>query len=144
MADASGSTGAIFPGGFLGPGPALDSRVPRRVAPRSVLIVDDDPCLLECLSAIVRETGRSTAVALDGRKALDVLAQLERPCLVLLDLIMPVMDGFEFLKALDGPDACGDVRVVVVSGWMAETPSHPRIIGELRKPFDIEALLPYL
>jgi len=124
--------------------PELESTIPRRVAPRSVLIVDDDPCLRECLSDIVQEIGPATAAAPDGRAALDMLARLERPCLVLLDLLMPVMDGFEFLKALEGPDASGDVRVVVVTGWMATTPPHPRIIGELKKPFEIEALLSYL
>jgi len=129
---------------FTNPRIALESTIPRRVAPKSVLIVDDDPGLLECLSGVVQEIGRPTAAAPDGRAALDMLARLEKPCLVLLDLLMPVMDGFQFLKALDGPGASGDVRVVVVTGWMAATPAHPKIIGELKKPFEIEALLSYL
>ncbi len=65
----------------------------------------------------------------DGREALDLLAGIERPCSVLLDLFMPRMDGFAFLEALTADDeAADDVHVVVMTAAPAEAPDDLRVI----------------
>jgi CheY-like chemotaxis protein len=81
---------------------------------RTVLIVDDDLDVLEGLARIVSEHERSPLVAMNGRDALEVLSRVDGPCLILLDLFMPVMDGFQFLRALERYQAPEDSPVVVI------------------------------
>ena len=65
----------------------------------SVLIVDDNDLNRELLAEVLRAGGYATAEAADGQKALDYLhGRAARPSLILLDLMMPVMDGWEFLR----------------------------------------------
>jgi CheY-like chemotaxis protein len=64
-------------------------------------------------------------------------------CLILLDLVMPHMDGFEFLSQLvERPDS-GDFPVLVLSAHnqIAEAEGHPGVLGTLQKPFDVDELL---
>jgi DNA-binding response OmpR family regulator len=62
---------------------------------RSILVVDDDPSILSVLTAELRMEGYETLEAADGEKALALLGQ--QPDLILTDLAMPVMDGFELI-----------------------------------------------
>ena len=59
-----------------------------------VLIVEDAPANIQALTAILREKGYAISIATNGRQALEVLASV-RPDLILLDVMMPEMDGFE-------------------------------------------------
>src|SRR5262245_59582395 len=66
--------------------------VPRK----SVLIIEDDPDIREALAEILEDEGYATVLAGNGREALDHLAKSEMPALILLDLMMPIMDGWQF------------------------------------------------
>jgi CheY-like chemotaxis protein len=108
---------------------------------RSVFIVDDDPVLVEALTELLREEGYRVEAHTDATSALDRLRAGVRPDVVLLDYLMPAMNGEEFLEALES----ADIRVKV----MLFTAMHePRIRargglvrGMIRKPFDIDRLL---
>ena len=78
------------------------------------LIVDDDPGLRERLRATLERNGWTVAEAENGRAALDIVAH-RPPRVILLDLMMPVMDGFSFLKALRERPGCENIPVVVLS-----------------------------
>jgi len=80
----------------------------------SVLVVEDDPDTRERLRTMLAGSGWRVATAGNGREALDMLA-LGTPSLVLLDLMMPEVDGFAFLKALRAHPKGGDVPVVVLT-----------------------------
>ena len=68
-----------------------------------VLVVDDNDMARELLIEVLQAGGYTTAEAADGRQALDYLHDhADRPHLILLDLMMPVMDGWEFLPAAQG------------------------------------------
>jgi len=82
--------------------------------PQTVLIVDDDPSILDMHSRLVQQTGRQTLTAHNGREALDVLSQTH-PDLILLDLMMPEMDGFAVLDALRSRDATRDIPVIILT-----------------------------
>jgi CheY-like chemotaxis protein len=70
-----------------------------------VLIVDDDPDIRQALAETLREDGFEVWEAEDGAVALEQLPQIPRPCLVLLDLMMPVMGGDEVLERIrQSPD----------------------------------------
>ncbi len=78
------------------------------------LIVDDDPGLRERLRSTLERNGWTVAEAENGRAALDIVAH-RPPKVILLDLMMPVMDGFSFLQALRERPGCENIPVVVLT-----------------------------
>ncbi len=106
----------------------------------SILVIDDNPDIREALQSALEEEGYSTVGAANGREGLDRLEAMDRPCLILLDLMMPVMTGLEFLEALRAQDALAGIPVVIVSAYdrLAERAGAH---GFLRKPVDLDGLL---
>jgi CheY-like chemotaxis protein len=84
----------------------------------SVLIVDDDPEVRDLVKTTLEGTGLKTHQAVNGRAAIDWLNNNPLPSLILLDLMMPVMDGFEFLEEMRNDDELLDVPVVVLTAKM--------------------------
>jgi CheY-like chemotaxis protein len=107
-----------------------------------VLLVDDDPLGRESLSELLDAKGYSVLEAENGQTALEVLKKTPHfPCLIVLDLAMPVMDGREFLKLRAVDPILRDIPVVVVSGNM---PSGEPLVGidaYLRKPVKVDRLI---
>jgi len=109
--------------------------------PPLVLVVDDDPDILEAICDILGAEGYRVARARHGLEALERV-EAERPALILLDLMMPVMDGVAFASALRRRGTLGSVPVVVISA--DSNPDRAVAVGArgfLAKPFDIDALL---
>ena len=106
-----------------------------------VLVVDDDNDQRDSLGLILELRGYSVETAANGRDALMKMRQGSPPCLVLLDLMMPVMDGWKFWNELINDKALAATPVVVVSG-VAELASAARIgaVAHLRKPVDLTRL----
>ena len=109
---------------------------------KKILVVDDDPNLQEALADLLESKGYNVTSADNGLTALEVLRKSEAPCLILLDLMMPVMDGHEFLAQLGADSALANIPVVVVTAGR-----HPRgsvVAGAadvLYKPFETERLI---
>ena len=92
------------------PATATDANAP------SVLIVDDDPDILAALGELLESEGYQVTMVTDARAALSHLRDGMRPCVILLDLMMPNMDGFEFLYQLRAnPDWRGIPTVVITA-----------------------------
>jgi CheY-like chemotaxis protein len=108
-----------------------------------ILIADDDPDVRESLRLLLEFRGHSVQEARNGQEALGRLDGAAPPCVILLDLMMPVMDGWQFRRAQLRNPAFADVPVVVISA----VPSHLQRTNELAvhrvftKPFDYDALL---
>ena len=83
-------------------------------ARRRVLLADDDPSLLRLISTTLGSEDFDLLYALDGQEALDV-ARRERPDLILLDINMPRVDGFEVCQALKGDPETAGVKVVMLT-----------------------------
>ena len=81
----------------------------------SVLIVEDDPSISQLTERTVERLGLLPALAENGREALDWLEVNPAPQLILLDLLMPVMDGFEFLRHLRARPSWRDIPVLVLT-----------------------------
>jgi CheY-like chemotaxis protein len=109
-------------------------------APRRVLIVDDDPDVRSALGEILASEGCAVTEAGDGWEGLRV-AREERPDLILLDLMMPRMDGFQFRTAQRGDAAIASIPVVVISGSDADAGQGFGAAAYLHKPFDLGALV---
>lgn len=102
----------------------------------TVLVVDDDEDVRETIRDVVSWIGRDVVTANDGVDAFAALKKTFRPCLILLDLVMPKMDGWRFLEALRRDPELSGIPVVIVS---AHAGSHPPAgaTSFLPKPFDI-------
>ena len=112
-----------------------------RRGPGGVLVVDDDASLREQIVALLREEGYRAIGASNGREALE-MAERETPRLILLDLAMPVMDGWQFLAARGSNAGARDAAVVLLSG-MAFIRDAPGVAGFLTKPIRTESVLDY-
>jgi two-component system chemotaxis response regulator CheY len=104
-----------------------------------VLVVEDDEAIRDSVVDILEVEGYSVASAGNGREALDVLAQSQRPCVVLLDLMMPEMDGWEFVASLRSDSCLSTIPVVVTTATSAAPPGGVALV--LRKPIRVDALL---
>jgi signal transduction histidine kinase/DNA-binding LacI/PurR family transcriptional regulator/AraC-like DNA-binding protein len=86
--------------------------LPSSAQSQTILVVDDDPAILEMNARLVEQTGRSAITARNGREALMILEKT-RPDLILLDLVMPEMDGFTVLDTLHTREATRDIPVII-------------------------------
>jgi CheY-like chemotaxis protein len=106
---------------------------------QSILIVEDDIGLLDALSDLLEIAGYPIWRAQNGREALDFLRTPPRPAIILLDLNMPVMNGWQFLAQKRNDPALVKVPVLAMSGASMERPQGAA--GFLRKPISAPALL---
>jgi CheY-like chemotaxis protein len=107
-----------------------------------VLIVDDDSLVRESLAELLDAKGYSVLQAENGQNALQVLKKTPRsPCLVVLDLAMPVMDGRGFLKLRAEDPILRNIPVVVVSGNVQSPEQLPGIDAYLPKPVKVARLI---
>lgn len=114
----------------------MDDRYP-------VLVVDDDPDIRDTLREVIEAEGLTAVCAADGGKALDALHRGLRPSLVVLDLMMPVMSGWEVLAAIRADRTLADVPVAVVSASGVRAPP-PGATCFLQKPVDLDTLIALL
>ena len=97
----------------------MENELPRE----AVLIVDDDAAIRDSLSSLLQEEGYEVATAANGVEALDCLHRGLRPCAILLDLMMPVMDGWDFraVQRQDPTLSAIPVIVVTAAGFRTDT-----------------------
>lgn len=107
-----------------------------------VLIVDDDPAIRATLAEVLADEGYPTLTAPHGAEALTCLAQVQ-PCLILLDLMMPVMDGFQFRAVQRSRPHLAQIPVIVLSAFPAtvETAAALDAAAYLRKPLRLDRLI---
>jgi CheY-like chemotaxis protein len=102
--------------------------------------VDDDASIRELLSTALEDDGYEVMPAMNGQEALNVCARW-RPDVIVLDLMMPIMDGWTFAKRLHERD---DIPIVVLSA-ANDLERHGKTVGAAEvvgKPFDLDQLLP--
>ena len=109
-----------------------------------ILLVDDDDDIREALEELLSDAGHSIMTAGNGRQALDLLATEPLPALILLDVMMPVMDGYEFLHEQRKDARIAAIPVVVLTA--SRNPDRGRI-GEVpvfTKPISLDDLQSYI
>ena len=107
-----------------------------------VLVVDDDPDILEALSEILEAEGFDIRRARNGKEALERL-EPEPPQLILLDLMMPVMDGWEFAQRMRQRPRVAHIPIIVLSADrnVGSKATDIGAVGHLAKPFELNDLL---
>ena len=109
-----------------------------------VLVVDDDPDILDAVCEILETEGYRVARARNGREALERV-EYEQPAVILLDLMMPVMDGSAFAKALRVRPGHRSIPIVLLTAAGSQQKAVAMgASGYLAKPFEIEMLLSYV
>lgn len=106
---------------------------------RDILVVDDDDDVREILRLQLEAAGFATRGASNGAEALAEVSR-ERPAVVLLDMMMPVMSGAEFVERIQGDDQLRELPVVVITAWPNEASRLPvrRVLG---KPLETQTLI---
>lgn len=109
----------------------------------SVLVVDDDPTVRDDLAELLAVEGLRAVSASNGDEALAILRAGLRPRLIILDLMMPVMNGYEFREEQLRDPRCAQIPVIAFSAVL--NPEEPRMLLEpdayLQKPIDLAVLL---
>lgn len=111
------------------------------MAPKTILIVDDDHALVQILEEFFSAEGYQTLGAGHGAAAIAIL-ESTRPDLIVTDLVMPILDGFELCRAVLANPVTQTIPLVLITGFDSSLQSvdfpHSSIV---RKPFDLDELL---
>jgi CheY-like chemotaxis protein len=105
---------------------------------RSVLIVDDEVDLRASLGEVLGDEGYSVFMASNGREAMALLQTMPRPSVIILDLLMPEMDGNEFYRALRATPTLADIPVLIST---ADPFAAPACVPIVKKPISMDRLL---
>jgi CheY-like chemotaxis protein len=148
-------------GSVLGPGPALakatllagsegvavseggpvgEAEGPTAVR-RAIMIVDDDDAIREALEDVLSDEGYEVVGMSDGQQALDYLRVEKRPSAILVDLWMPVMDGWKFLDALLEDPRFSRIPLVVLTAARDQRARDLRVSEVLTKPVQLQQVL---
>ena len=96
----------------------------------TILIVEDEVTTRDALTEFLEKDGREIVTAGDGEEALERLTEFPRPCVIVLDLMMPRMDGWEFLQRQSGDPSIANIPTIVLS--VARLPAGSK--HQLAKP----------
>ena len=109
---------------------------------KKILIVDDDPVILNLISGRLRKEGYQTYLATNGVEAY-ALAMIQKFDLMVLDIMMPIMDGYKFIKEIKGNSEIDDTPILIMSAYSQTKVlfEEERIVNFLTKPFDAQKLL---
>jgi CheY-like chemotaxis protein len=111
--------------------------------PPTILVIEDNDTAREGLAAILRKEGYSVALLTNGKQALDYLRHGNRPDLILLDMLLPVLDGWKLLDELEHWSKPVKAPIVVMTGTILtpEWAAQRGCAGFLRKPIEPSRLM---
>lgn len=120
---------------------STSARIERQASP--VLVVEDDPATLEAIGALLQFDGYTVVTARNSTEALHKLSGGLRPCLILLDLMLPHMDGFRFRRQQLQDAKLSQIPVAVYSGRVGAKPQLAPLGSApyFQKPLDFDAFL---
>lgn len=107
-----------------------------------VLVVDDDNMIRDVVAEVLQLEGYGVVTASNGAEALDRV-RVNPPAAVVLDLMMPVMDGWQFLDACRKDNLCAEVPILVMSAYrhLSERSARLQAAACIAKPFDLDVLV---
>jgi CheY-like chemotaxis protein len=105
------------------------------------MVIDDDPNIRSALSDLLRDENYRVRAIADGSEALAYLSAEELPDLILLDLMMPIVDGWRFrAEQMMNPELAA-IPVIIITAALADERTADLGVEIVRKPFDTSALL---
>ena len=106
-----------------------------------ILLIEDDADMRDALAVLLEYQGYRVTTACNGKEGLQCLKTMERPCLILLDLMMPVMDGWQFRRHQAASRELSQIPVIVVSAAGKDRIAEIDANAYLTKPLDLDQLL---
>ena len=106
-----------------------------------VMVMEDDPDIRNSITTALSDEGYLVIAASNGQEGLTTLGVEGQPDLILLDLMMPVLNGFDFLAEVRRHPRWSFIPVIVASANQGYEPADLKTFAVLRKPFDLSALL---
>ena len=107
-----------------------------------ILVVDDETAIAEVIGSVLEDEGYSVATATDGEEALEILRErASPPCLAILDLMMPGMNGWELRRAMLADPELSAVPVVILSAYTAGDMAGLRSVAVVQKPFQLDQIV---
>jgi two-component system, chemotaxis family, chemotaxis protein CheY len=134
------ASGVMYLPFTMGP-PASPTPDARPCGHKAVLIVEDEDDLRQMMAQMLAIEGFKAATVSNGREALAYLELGDYPEVILLDLMMPVMDGWEFSRRQQSDPRLKDVPVIVLSALDAGRAADVRSAAFLKKPLDFDLML---
>jgi CheY-like chemotaxis protein len=119
----------------------MDKPEPKR---KTLLVVDDNALCLEGLATLLSAAGYDVLTAVDGMEALAVLREQQRADVVLLDMMLPVLDGWAFLKEQQRDPELASIPVIIVSAISIGSAEWARSLGAagfVRKPTEVAPIV---
>src|SRR5262249_34538577 len=110
-----------------------------RNTPSNILLIEDEVDILTNLKDALEWEGERVYAASNGKEGIEILLEMPAPCLILLDLMMPVMNGWEFADALETYSAYADIPIVTLSAF-SDPERRIRANGSIKKPVDLDVL----
>ena len=108
---------------------------------QSILVVEDDEDIRNAIIDLLENEGYIADSAINGKDALEKLRKIKnKPCLVLLDMMMPIMNGRDFLDEVMKDARLAPIPVLIVSA-VADKSNTAGSVGFLKKPIDIDVVL---
>lgn len=107
---------------------------------KCILIVEDDPDIRTIAKMCLGAEGFRTLTAANGKEALEILEKERHLCLILLDLMMPVMDGWAFAEAISKIESLNQIPIIVATAFAEEAHTVINAQKILKKPVGFEQL----
>jgi CheY-like chemotaxis protein len=113
---------------------------------KSILVVEDDKDVRDTLVQVLEIEGYPVSGATNGAAAMETLERMPKPCLILLDLMMPTMSGWQFLEKQKEDTIFASLPVVVISALpakaaLADPKAVEKAVGYIQKPVSLTALM---
>jgi CheY-like chemotaxis protein len=105
----------------------------------NILLIEDEMDIRAVLKDALEWEGYEVYTASNGKEGMEILHQIPAPCLIVLDLMMPVMNGWEFAAALKTDCAYADIPIVILSAF-SDPQKRIQADGFLNKPVDLDIL----
>lgn len=107
---------------------------------KNILVIEDNKEIQDSIKMALEIDGFNVFTANNGREGMNLLEKIPTPSLILLDLLMPVMNGWEFMEELNKDIMHSSIPVVIVSA-LDKKQTTPNVSGYIQKPIDLDKLL---
>lgn len=106
-----------------------------------ILIIEDDEDIRDLMKAMLEAEGYHPFTASNGEEGFTVLSEISKPCMILLDMMMPIMDGWTFSDEIKKNSKYQNIPLLAVTAFAEQITAKEKFIGVLKKPVRLESLL---